>query len=118
MKKLKVPFDGERRVEEEGFVVKSVINEVAADLPFRTNAEMTGGMIPELGLGKHDELSVPVPFLTPPQVDETGKSAGLVSECRAPYSRELNTWVGTGVVVALEIVLVHQLYRTGLGEIG
>ena len=43
---LKVPLDANSGIDEEGFVVDGVINEVVADLHLGTYAEVLGEVIP------------------------------------------------------------------------
>ena len=40
-----------------------------------------------------------------------------MGEGGAPHACQLNAGIGTGVVVTLEVVLVHELYGVGLGEV-
>ena len=95
-----------------------------ADLHLGTDAEVDAfealegvEVIPELGFGEHDELSVIVGIFTTPEIKETGEGAGLVGKGDAPNASELNAGISTGGVVALEVLLVHKLNRVGLGEV-
>ena len=47
---LKVPFGGDRRVDEERLVAEGVVDEVAADFNLRAEAEMGRDVVPELGV--------------------------------------------------------------------
>ena len=67
---LEVPLGGNRGIDEERLVVVGVIDEIVADLDLRPETQMGRDIIPELGLGEDDQLSVAVGLLAAPEVDE------------------------------------------------
>ena len=115
---LEIPLHGDGRIDEEGLVVVGVIDKVVAELHLAADAEMIGKIIPELGLGENDELSVAVGLLDTPEIDEAREGTLLVGKIQAPHSCQLETVVGRSVVVALEETLIHQLHLPGLREVG
>ena len=117
VERLEVPLQGKRRVNEERLVVVGVVDEVVADLNLTTKAQVLVGVVPQLGFGEDDELTMTIGIFTTPEIDEAREGERL-AEVQAPDTRELEAVVGRGVLIALEITLVHQLYRVGLREVG
>ena len=111
---LEVILEGDCRIDEERLVVVSVIDEVVANLDLATKADVWRHIIPELRLGEDDEHAVTLmtwaPVLTSPEIDEAREGTLVMGEVQAPHTRELETAVGIGVFIALEVLLVHQLY--------
>ena len=68
---LEVPLGSYCRIHEERFVVVGVVDEVAAYLYLRAEAEVRIEIIPELWLGEYYQLSVAVCFLATPEIDES-----------------------------------------------
>ena len=102
-----------------------VEDEIVADFHFGADTQVDAlktldgvEVLPELGFGEDDQLTMSVRFLTAPKVDETAEGAGLVCKCESPYTSELEAGIGISAFVALEVLLVHKLYRVGLGKVG
>ena len=113
-----VPLHSQRGIDKERLVVIGIVDEVVAHLNLGTQAQMVVKVVPELGLGEDNEHTVTImvstPILTTPEVDESGEGALLVGEGQAPDTGQLEAGIGVGVVVALEELLIHELYRPGL----
>ena len=111
---LEIPLKRYGRIDEERLVVISVVNEVVAELNLATEADVLSDIIPELRFCEDDEHAVAfmtwVPVLTSPEIDEAREGALVMGEVQAPHTRELETAVSIGVFIALEVLLVHQLY--------
>ena len=94
------------------------MSEVVADLHLTTYREVIGEIIPELRLGEDDEHAMTfltgTPVLATPEVDEAIETAFVMGKVDAPYTRKLEAAVGTGIFIALEVLLIHKLYRPGL----
>ena len=75
-------------------------------------------VVPELGFGEDNELSVAIGLLSAPEIDKAREGALVLCEVQAPDTRELGTIIGRGTIVALEEAFVEQLYGPGLGEVG
>ena len=91
--RLEVPLQGKRRVDEERLVVVGVVDEVVADLNLTTKAQVLVGVVPQLGFGEDDELSMAIGIFTTPEINEAGEGERL-AEVQAPDTRELGTVVG------------------------
>ena len=111
---LEIPLKRYGRIDEERLVVISVVDEVVAELYLATEADVLSDIIPELRFGEDDEHAVTLmtwaPVLTAPEIDEAREGTLVMGEVQAPHTRELETTVGIGVFIALEVLLVHQLY--------
>lgn len=67
---LEIPFKGEGGIDKESLIIVGVVDEVVADLYLTTKAQMFVEVIPELGLGEDDELTMAISILTTPEINE------------------------------------------------
>ena len=67
---LEIPFKGEGGIDKEGLIIVGIVDEVVADLYLTTKAQMLVTVIPELGLGEDDELTMAISILTTPEINE------------------------------------------------
>ena len=65
--RLEVPLQGERRINEERLVVVGVVDEVVADLNLTTKAQVLVGVVPQLGFGEDDELTMAIGIFSDPR---------------------------------------------------
>ena len=111
---LEIPLKRYGRIDEERLVVVSVVDEVVAEFNLATEADVLSDIIPELRFCEDDEHAVALmtwaPVLTAPEIDEAREGTLVMGEVQTPHTRELETAVGIGVFIALEVLLVHQLY--------
>ena len=111
---LEVPLNCQGWVNEELFIVIGVINEVVANLNLGTYTEMLGGIVPQLRLGKENQLTVTISLLSTPEINKTREGTLLIGKVQAPHTSKLNRIISTGIIVALKEALIHQLHRVGL----
>ena len=88
MIRLEVPLHAEGRVDEERLVVVGVVDEVITNLYLGTDAEMLGGIVPQLGLGEYYQLTVTVGLLATPEIDEA-REGHILTEVQSPDASEL-----------------------------
>ena len=77
---LEIPLNSQRGIPEEGLVAGGVIDEVVAELPFSTYAEVLCEVIPQLRLREDDQTSMTIGFLTTPEIDEACKAQFVIEE--------------------------------------
>ena len=73
VERLEVPLQGKRRVNEERLVVVGVVDEVVADLNLTTKAQVLVGVVPQLGFGEDDELTMAIKSMKPEKVNDLPK---------------------------------------------
>ena len=117
---LEVPLDGKGRIDEEGLVALriGIVNKVIGEFPLSTDAKVLSEIVPQLGLREDDQTAVTVSLLTTPEVNETRESELPVEEVQPPDARQLGTGISMSVLIALEELLIKQLYGPRLREVG
>ena len=79
---------------------------------------MLSEIIPQLGLREDDQTAVTVSFLATPEINETREGELPVEEVQPPDPRQLGTGISMSVLIALEELLIKQLYGPRLREVG
>ena len=79
---LEIPLHSQRGIPEESLVAGGVciIDEVVAELPFSTYAEVLSEVIPQLRLREDDQTSMTIGFLTTPEIDKACKAQFVIEE--------------------------------------
>ena len=79
---LEIPLHSQRGIPEESLVAGGVciINEVVAELPLSTYAEVLSEIIPQLRLREDDETSMTIGFLATPEIDKASKAQFVIEE--------------------------------------
>ena len=77
-----IPLHSQRGIPEEGLVAGGVciINEVVAELPLSTYAEVLSEIIPQLRLREDDQTTMTIDFLATPEIDKASKAQFVIEE--------------------------------------
>ena len=79
---LEIPLHSQRGIPEEGLVAGGVgvIDEVVAELPLSTYAEVLCEVIPQLRLREDDQTTMTIGFLATPEIDKASKAQFVIEE--------------------------------------